>query len=80
MTALPPWEGHPWNTAEHRTVGSHRARCKSCGTWCYPTDGCWCCNEPAWEWLLAESRVWADRARAAVPLPPARMPFPWEAE
>lgn len=61
---LPDWEGHPWATAEHHTVGHHRASC-ACGTWCYPSHGCWCCNEPAHEWLTAEARWEASFCRGA---------------
>lgn len=28
------------SACEHRTVGSHRAWCHSCGEWCYPSDPC----------------------------------------
>lgn len=64
LDVLPHWEGHPWAAAEHRTVGYHRAWCHGCGTWCYPHYGCWCCNEPAHEYLLAEARWWAEEARS----------------
>jgi len=37
------WEGHSWcDKEEHRTVGPHRARCFTCGMWCYPDASCHC--------------------------------------
>lgn len=65
MTTNPQWAGHPWSTAEHRTVG-RRASCQGCGQWCYRIDGCWCCNEPAYTYLLAESRWEAGYVRGVL--------------
>lgn len=56
------WTGHPWATADHRPL-SGRASCSGCSQYCYPHDGCWCCSEPAREWLLAEARWWAEQWR-----------------
>lgn len=48
MTPEPVFEGlgryfvgfAPRRCFEHRTVGSHRAWCHECRTWCYPDDPC----------------------------------------
>lgn len=56
------WAGHPWAAAEHHTLGG-RASCSGCLQICTPTAGCWCCSEPAWEWLTAEARWWATQCR-----------------
>lgn len=86
MTTNPQWAGHPWATAPHRTVG-RRASCQGCGEWCYRHDGCWCCNEAAYTWLLEEARWHAEDGRnrnpdsywLGTPQTPRQLePFPWE--
>lgn len=83
MTTNPQWAGHPWATAPHRTVG-RRASCQACGQWCYRHDGCSCCNEPAYIWLIEEARDeaqwWRSEALHLTRISAATAhPFPWEA-
>jgi len=89
MTAADPYVQHFHGHRDpdnHRTVG-RRAWCHTCTTWCYPHHGCLCCNEPAYDWLLAEARWEARMWRMVVTqislshgLIPDNEPFPWEAD
>jgi hypothetical protein len=36
--------GGPSEQCEHRTVGSHRAWCLTCGEWCHPNGLCVRCE------------------------------------
>ncbi len=64
MTDTTQWTGHPWaiQDGRHDAYGA-RTWCNACDEWCYPHDGCWCCREPAYEWLIAEARWEANYVR-----------------
>lgn len=81
------WTGHPWATADHRPLTPTKASCAGCSEYCHPHCGCSCCNEPAYEWLLAEARWWADYQRRLLSDAQWAMhgdefpdTFPWEAQ
>lgn len=62
------WTGHPWgDTEEHSTDEGNldSSWCLTCDATCTPARGCWCCNEPAYEWCLAEQKwLYADCLQA----------------
>jgi len=56
------WEGVEAATAEHRTVGPHRAWCLDENEWCYPSDEgmCDCCAFVAGYVLVRVPRQFED--------------------
>lgn len=74
------WTGHPWapQDGRHDPAGRSRTWCSGCNNWCSDLLGCWCCNEPAHEYLLAEARWWAADLRHGDAAAIRPWYFPWE--